>query len=134
MQLTMKKKFRVLLVSIASVVATIALSYATCYDYVYSPQCRVLGACYGQCTPAGCSQSTCLIATQNGYEYDQTNTYPVAGGRFPYRLANGWNVCQVGSCKLYNNCTQSYEFSPISGCSCDVVIPMYIPGVPEGCP
>jgi hypothetical protein len=115
-------------------VATVTISYATCYALLSEPVCVTAGQCYGQCTPQGCSQSTCIIATQTGYELGQVNVYPSAAGTWQSRADSGFkNTCKVGGCKVWNNCSQCYEYSPINGCSCDQPVPRFTVGLPGPC-
>jgi hypothetical protein len=117
-------------------VATITASYSMCYSRFYEPQCASAGNCYSQCTPQGCSQSTCLIATQAGYEYGQFNVYPSGAlGGWRLRADTGQkNICHVNGCRVWNNCTQAYEYAPINGCSCDGPVTQWMTQPPEGCP
>jgi hypothetical protein len=110
--------------------ATVTASYAVCFAKFFEPQCVWIGDHYGQCTPLGCDRSTGLIAITPGYEWGQHNTYPsvygsIYGGRQPSSTAH--NQCIVDRCKVWNNCTQQYEESPVSGCSCNVSVPLYEP-------
>jgi hypothetical protein len=132
----MKRKTMVLLLAVLAAAATVTASYAVCYAYVSEQQCVKVGDCYSQCTPSGCSQTTCMMATQSGFEFYQMNTGPVtSGGTYKTRVWDSYtyNNCYVGACKVFNNCTYSYEFSPIRGCSCDFAVKYYTPGA-SGCP
>ncbi len=130
----MKKVPCFILCALAAAV-TVAASYASCYSQFWQPACIQAGTCYGQCTPQGCSQSTCLIATQTGYELGQFNTYPSSTSGWQSRGWDGhsYNTCVVSACKIWNNCTQQYEYSPINGCSCDTRVVAYTPSEPSGC-
>jgi hypothetical protein len=131
----MKMKAKILLFYGLATVATITASYAACFAQLWGPVCVQAGYCYGQCTPVGCSQSTCLIATSTGYESSQSNTYPSGSGLWPARVwdQHTYNTCYVSACKLWNNCTQQYQYSPINGCSCNAQVPKYTPQEPAGC-
>jgi hypothetical protein len=131
----MSRKTIALFLGSMAAAATITLSYATCFAIFSSPQCVSPGTTYAQCTPQGCSLSTGLIATQAGYESGQNNVYPSGlQGSWQNRTDSGIkNVCYVSGCKVYNNCTASYEYSPINGCSCDAAVTKWAPALPEGC-
>ncbi|MCI0540400.1 MAG: hypothetical protein L0Z50_34795 [Verrucomicrobiales bacterium] len=112
--------------------ATTALfyAYAACYTKLYQPQCAQPGDCFGYCTPIGCSTATCIQATGFGYE-DWYNYRPGLGG-YPSRYpTHEHNMCMVGSCRIYNNCTHAYESLP-PGCSCSFATTVYA-GNPGTC-
>lgn len=87
-------------------------------------KCVNAGQCYGSCTPDGCSTPTCIIADVTTY------TPNACQGAGPYkgRTQAGQTWCEVSSCRLYNNCTQQYEFPP---CGCWFMVPFYIPSGPS---
>jgi hypothetical protein len=116
--------------------AAAAASYAACFGQFDDPQCLRVGDHYGQCTPPGCSQSTGLIATSIGQSYND-HVLPSGwwGGWRTRKPAGYQENCSVNSCKVYNNCTQSYNYSVngwIGSCSCSFMIDVYI-GDELGC-
>jgi hypothetical protein len=130
----MKNALRITVLALI-VSATVTTTYAiTCFGRVYQQQCVAPGQCYGSCTPAGCSQSTCLTATSYGYENGQFNVNVYVGGTIADRGWDGttYNTCFVSSCKVYNGCTQQYE-APPAWCSCNLQVKAYT-GYPTGCP
>lgn len=124
------RAFVIILVAFATVTGSYAI---TCYTAVYGQQCVVPGQCYSQCTPQGCSQSTCLIAQDYGYETGQMNVNVSPTGNMPSRSWDGatYNECYVNSCTVYNNCTHQYEAPPY-WCSCNFAVKCYT-GNPIGC-
>lgn len=122
-----KKKFVLWLCGIAVAATTVTVSYAACYALYAEPQCVSVGSCYSQCTPQGCSESTCIVATQAGYEYGYSNVYPTPSqSGWQNRINTGLqNNCYVTGCKVWNRCTQQYEYSPINGCSCNTTVPKW---------
>ena len=59
-------------------------------------------------------RATCIIATDYGY---MDNVCPVAsGGQYGARVSLVQaSICFVAGCKIYNSCTQAYEY-PACGC------------------
>ena len=131
----MNKRIVLILASGLAAAATVVVSYAACFAQIYEPECVRPGDQYAQCTPQGCDQTTGLIATSFGYEYGQANTYPSGyPGGWQNRTDSGQkNTCYVGGCEVYNNCTHSYEYSPIPGCSCNFQVTKWLAAELEGC-
>jgi hypothetical protein len=124
----MKRRISALAVCGLVAAATVAVSYAACFAFLFEPQCVWIGDHYGQCTPQGCDRSTGLIAITPGYEWGQYNTYPSVHGTWRSRSSlSDANHCIVDRCKVWNNCTQQYEEAHISGCSCNTFVPAYLP-------
>jgi hypothetical protein len=118
---------KVLLIALAAI--TVVTTYATqCYSLVDNCVCMTPGQCYSSCVPNGCNVPTCVIAVSYGY---MNNVCPVYGsGSYTGRSIQGdLTACFISTCKIYNNCTHSYELPP---CGCNYVSSRYY-GVGNGC-
>ncbi len=116
----------------ALVLALTCVTYSNCWVDVYQPQCAMPGDCFGSCEPVGCSVSTCIQATGFGYEDWYNQRWLAAAGKTTRIVTDDFNTCLISGCRLYNNCTHTYDPLPIN-CFCGFAVIVYRPG-PTACP